>query len=94
MKDDKHSANKQALSLAYDGFSAPEVMIKGYNELADHIIAHAKQHDILIHKDEVLLQRLEQLNVGDKIPPNMYVVIAELIAFSYILKGKFPDSWQ
>lgn len=90
----QHKKNTEALSLVYDGFSAPEIVSKGYNELADQIIEHARSHNILIHKDEVLFKRLETMAVGDKIPPNMYVVIAELIAFSYLLKGKFPGSWQ
>lgn len=89
----KEHLNKEALSLVYDGFNAPEIAIKGYNELADKIIAHAKQHDVLIHKDEALFKRLETLSVGEKIPPNMFVVIAELIAFSYLLKGQFPKDW-
>lgn len=91
---DKNSKNQKALSLVYDGFNAPEIAIKGYNDLADQIIEHAKKHNLLIHKDKVLFERLEQLAIGEKIPPNMYVVIAELIAFSYLLQGKFPESWQ
>ena len=87
-------ANRAALSLCYDGKNTPEVAAKGYRELADLIVEKAKEQNILIHQDANLLKRLEALNVGETIPPNMYVVIAELIAFSYILRGKFPDSWQ
>jgi len=31
--------------------------------------------------------------LGQEIPDQLYHVIAELIAFSYVLQGKFPDSW-
>jgi flagellar biosynthesis protein len=93
MSSDKWQDNG-ALSLYYDGRNAPEMAAKGYNHLADLIIEKAKENNILIHKDQALFERLEQMNVGERIPPHMYVVIAELIAFSYVLRGKFPDSWQ
>lgn len=83
-----------ALSLYYDGKNSPELVAKGYNHLADLIIEKANENNILIHKDETLFKRLEQLELGQSIPPHMYVVIAELIAFSYVLRGKFPESWQ
>jgi len=47
-----------------------------------------------LHKDKALFERLEQLEVEQSIPPTMYVVIAELIAYSYVLRGKFPESWE
>ena len=95
--NDKERINDKergALSLYYDGKNAPNMVAKGYHELADLIIEKANEAGILIHKDEHLFKRLEQMELGESIPPHMYVVIAELIAFSYILRGKFPDSWQ
>ena len=83
-----------ALSILYDGKNTPEIAAKGYNQLAGLIIQKAQDENILIHKDEHLFKYLEEMQVGEKIPPNLYVVIAELIAFSYVLRGKFPDSWQ
>jgi len=86
--------NREALSLTFDGNQAPEVAAKGFAELAERIIEKAKEQNILIHQDPNLLKRLQELDIGESIPPNMYVIIAELIAFSYIMRGKFPDSWQ
>lgn len=91
---DKKWHDNGALSLYYDGKRAPEMKAKGYNHLADLIIQHAEDNNVLIHKDQALFDKLEQMEVGERIPPNMYVVIAELIAFSYVLRGKFPDSWH
>ncbi len=83
-----------ALSLLYDGKNAPNVAIKGYHVLAQEILEHAKHNDLLVHQDPELFKRLEHLEKGQSIPPNLYVVIAELIAFSYVLRGEFPDSWK
>ena len=90
----KKTKDNGALSLYYDGKNAPEMVSKGYNQLADLIVEKAKESGILIHKDEALFNYLESIEVGTAIPPNMYVIIAELIAFSYVLRGKFPKSWQ
>ena len=86
--------DKGALSVLYDGKSAPHIAAKGYSELADQIIERAKDEGLLIHKDVHLFNYLQTLDVGQEIPPTMYVIIAELIAFSYVIRGKFPESWQ
>lgn len=98
-KPDNHQpelsdAEKGALSLLYDGRNAPNIAIKGYHHLADKIVQNAKDNKLLVHQDPELFKRLEHLEPGQHIPPNLYVVIAELIAFSYVLRGKFPDSWE
>lgn len=91
---DNKRKNKSATALRYDGKTAPEVIAKGHGALADDILAVAKAHGILIHEDEELNKLLTQLELGDTIPKELYVIIAELIAFSYVLQGKFPDEWD
>lgn len=93
MSTDKN-LDQGAMSFYYDGKNAPEMVAKGYNKLADLIVEKAREEGILIHKDDALFNYLESMEVGNQIPPHMYVIIAELIAFSYVLRGKFPDSWQ
>lgn len=85
---------KSATALRYEGKQAPTVVAKGHGELADDIIALAKEHGVLIHQDDELNKLLNQLQLGEQIPEQLYVVIAELIAFSYVLQGKFPDNWH
>ncbi|MCV2883309.1 EscU/YscU/HrcU family type III secretion system export apparatus switch protein [Aestuariibacter sp. AA17] len=87
---------KRAVGLKYtqgDKKDAPKVVAKGFGDLADEIIAAAKAHGILIHEDPHLIDVLARLDLGQEIPEKLYTVIAELIAFSYVLQGKFPDSW-
>ena len=72
-----------------------ELSGKQYDKiLAQAILDHAKHNDVLVHQDPELFKRLSHLEQGQSIPPNLYVVIAELIAFSYVLRGEFPDSWK
>ncbi|WP_199611243.1 EscU/YscU/HrcU family type III secretion system export apparatus switch protein [Flocculibacter collagenilyticus] len=91
---DKPRKTKKAVGLKYESGSAPKVIATGEQEIAEEIIAIAKEHGVLVHEDEQLSQILATLELGDEIPKELYIVIAELIAFSYILKGEFPDNWN
>ncbi len=91
MSDNPH---KTAVGLQYDGKAAPKVIAKGHGDLADEIIAIAQDHGVLVHEDQQLSQLLSTLELGDDIPKQLYVLIAELIAFSYVLQGKFPENWN
>jgi flagellar biosynthesis protein len=74
--------------------TAPKIVAKAFGSAAEEIILIAKQHSVLVHKDEELSELLGQLDLGQEIPEGLYHVIAELIAFSYVLQGKFPSSWK
>ncbi|MFY8272870.1 EscU/YscU/HrcU family type III secretion system export apparatus switch protein [Pseudoalteromonas sp. SSDWG2] len=87
-------SQRSAIGLLYEAGSAPTVSAKGFGELAEHIIAAAQEKGILIHQDADLAKTLEALEQGQEIPKELYYVIAELIAFSYVLRGKFPPGWQ
>ena len=86
--------NKSAIGLLYETGSTPTISAKGFGELADEIIALAKEKGILIHQDEALANTLSKLDLAEEIPKELYFVIAELIAFSYVVRGKFPPGWQ
>lgn len=85
---------KKAIGLKYEEGSSPTVVSKGEGELAERIIAAAEEQGILIHEDAQLSTLLQQLQLGQEIPHQLYVVIAELIAFSYVMQGKFPSNWN
>lgn len=76
-----------------DERGAPTVIAKGFGDLADEIVRLARQNGVLVHEDPYLSDFLATLDLGQEIPDQLYHVIAELIAFSYVLQGKFPESW-
>ncbi len=82
---------KSAVALHYDQISAPRVTAKGTDELADEIIALAKEHDIPIREQPELVQLLANVELGDEIPESLYLAVAEIISFVYMLKGKVPN---
>ena len=83
-----------AVALEYDGETAPKVTAKGVNDIADKIIDIATEHGIPLQKNDGLVNILTEMDLGEEIPENLYRVIAEVIAFAYILKGKFPKSYR
>jgi len=96
MSDQKADENRQkaslnAAALKYDGENAPQLVAKGKGLIAQQIIETAAQHDVHIHSDPLLVKVLEQLELGDKIPEQMYLAVAKIIAFAYFLRGKHPD---
>jgi flagellar biosynthesis protein len=80
-----------AIALTYDGKRAPVVTAKGHGLVAEQIIELAKAHDIPLHSDVAMVKVLSKLSLGDEIPRELYLAVAEVIAFVYFLSGKRPD---
>ncbi len=88
MKTSK-SRQKRAAALRYQPKSdnAPKVIAKGKGKVAEKIIEIAKEHNIYIHNDPDLIEVLYQLDLNEDIPSELYVVVAELLAFVYSLNS-------
>lgn len=82
---------KQAVALFYDGEQAPTVSAKGTGKAAEEIIAIARANNITLCENEHLLALLMTLELGEHIPENLYIAIAQIIAFAYYLQGKKPE---
>ncbi len=83
------SRQKRATALKYQPKSdnAPKVIAKGKGKVAERIIEIAKEHNIYIHNDPDLIEVLYQLDLNEDIPSELYVVVAELLAFVYSLNS-------
>lgn len=81
-----------AVALRYDGRSAPRVTAKGRGELAERILALAREHGIPIRDDPPLTELLARIDLGDEVPPELYIAVAQVVAFAYRLSGKSPPS--
>lgn len=78
--------NKVAIALNYDeSSSAPRIVAKGKGYVAEKIIDQAIENDIIIHENESLTQDLIKLEIGQEIPEELYVVVAEILTFVYDL---------
>ncbi len=90
----KKPRQKSAVALHYDEKNAPRITAKGRGSIADEIIALAEQHHIPLHQDKELTALLSQLEVGEEIPQKLYVAVAEVLAFAYMLTGRVPTNWR
>lgn len=81
MAEDRRN-RRQALALAYgEGDGAPRLVAKGYGEVAERIIAEAQRHGVCIHDSPELVGLLMRLDLDAQIPPQLYQVVAELLAW-------------
>lgn len=82
----------QAVAIKYDDrTAAPRVVAKGYGTLAETIIQTAKDNGLYVHESSELVGVLMKLDLDQQIPPELYVAIAELLAWLYQLEGKSMD---
>jgi flagellar biosynthesis protein len=80
----------RAIALQYDGENAPTVTASGEGDIAEEILRIAREHNIPLREDALLADMLSELNLGEEIPPMLYRVIAEVIAYAYLVSGKVP----
>ncbi|MFY9944061.1 MAG: EscU/YscU/HrcU family type III secretion system export apparatus switch protein [Desulfobacterales bacterium] len=81
---------RRALALRYTPGKdpAPKVAAKGSGAVADHIIRVARAHGIPVKEDPDLMAVLGGLDIEQEIPADLYLAVAELLAFVYSLNGK------
>ena len=83
-----------AVAISYnEEKKSPFVSALGYESRAQAIIDMAKELGVYIHKAPVLLNELKALKEGEQVPEQLFQIIAEILAFSYLLQGKTPESY-
>lgn len=83
-KKNKSIHRSSAVALRYDtADTAPKVIAKGYGDIADTIIRTAQAHNLHVHESRELVDLLMRVDIDQHIPPQLYVVIAELLAWVY-----------
>lgn len=82
---------EKAVALYYDGEHSPVITATGSGELAQQIIAVAREHNVPLCDNPSLVDFLVTLELGDEIPEKLYLAIAYIIAFAYDLKGMTPE---
>jgi flagellar biosynthesis protein len=75
---------QSAVALAYQtGDLAPKVVAKGRGLIAEEIISRAREHGVFVHESKELVALLMQVDLDKHIPPTLYRVVAELLAWLY-----------
>jgi FlhB-like protein len=89
----KDASRPQAVALGYELGKdvAPRVLAKGYGVIAQQIIAAAQANGVPIREDPALAAALATVDLGEAIPPDLYAVVAAVLAYVYQVKQK---RWQ
>mgnify|MGYP000997844095 CR=1 FL=1 len=79
-----------AIAIKYnDSMSAPTLVAKGKDYLAQKIKELAIEHDIVIVENRELARALyKEVEIGMPIPVELYKAVAEVLAYVYKLKGR------
>jgi flagellar biosynthetic protein FlhB len=81
-----------AVALSYDGASAaPKVVAKGQDLIALRIRELAAEHGVPVVPDPPLARALHRsCEVGDMIPEDLYVGVAQVLAWVFRTRGRRP----
>ena len=81
---------RQAVAISYDPnqSDAPVVTAVGHGLVAEEIIRRAREAGVPVTEDARLASVLSQIDVGQMIPPELYVVVAEVLAYVYRLEDR------
>lgn len=81
-----------AVALKYaGGDTAPMVVAKGRGLIAEEIIKRAKENGVYVHESPALVALLAQVDLDNYIPSQLYVAVAELLAWLYrVERGEPP----
>ncbi|MGJ7491247.1 EscU/YscU/HrcU family type III secretion system export apparatus switch protein [Variovorax sp. ZT4R33] len=81
--DDRQSA----VALSYDDKTrAPVVVAKGYGVVAESIMREARENGLYVHASGDLVKLLMQVDLDQQIPPQLYVAVAEIMAWLHGLE--------
>ncbi len=100
MMNDKTPKKDQAVALNYDRNpgNAPKVVASGRGEVAQKILAAAREAGVDIVEDADLLEVLGKVPIGQEIPAQLFQAVAEILAFIYQANNSFAahssKSWD
>ncbi|MCP5063258.1 MAG: flagellar biosynthesis protein FlhB [Ignavibacteriae bacterium] len=80
-----------AVALKYDmgNTSAPKVVAKGMDHMAQKIKAIAKENGVPLHEDVQLARTLyKTCDVGQEIPDDLFKAVAQILAYIFKLKNE------
>ena len=85
----QHETQQNAVALAYEvGSRAPKVVAKGRGLIAEEIIRRANESGVFVHQSKELVALLMQVELDKDIPPLLYRVVAELLAWLYQVEAR------
>ena len=85
-----------AAAVRYDPVnarSAPSVVASGRGWLAERILEVARDHGITVREDADLVEILTAVEIGDEVPVEAFVAVAEILRYIYAANGTKPPEY-
>lgn len=83
------SAPGQAVALRYEANAmAPRVLAKGEGFLAEALVQRAQAAGVPISASPELVQLLMKLDLDAVLPPQLYAVVAQVLAWAYSVDAR------
>ncbi len=81
---------KKAVALRYRKGTdkAPKVVAKGLNDIASKILEVAEEENVPVIEDQNAVEEFYGIDLNLEIPPEMYKVAAEVLAYVYTMDKK------
>lgn len=86
-KDKSVAPRRTAVAMRYDveKDKAPLILASGRGTIADEILRVAEENKIPLYENSDLASMLAKLEIDTEIPPQLYVLVAEVLFFVYKL---------
>jgi flagellar biosynthesis protein len=83
----KQAGKRTAVAMRYDVETdkAPLILASGRGAVADEILRIADDNKIPLYENKELANMLAKLEIDNEIPPQLYVLVAEVLFFVYKL---------
>jgi flagellar biosynthesis protein len=77
---------RRVTALRYEGTGAPKVVAAGRGHVADKILAAAQDAGVPVREDPQLAAALSALARGQDVPEDLWLAVAEVLAWAYGLE--------
>lgn len=95
---DKNKAGKKiktAAALHYDPsiseIKAPQVIAKGLGAIAEKLVEIARKNNVPVEYNPALAQALASVDLLGEIPPELYIIVAEILVTVCDIEKKLWD---
>lgn len=77
---------RRVTALRYEGSGAPKVVASGQGHVAEKILAAARAAGVPVREDPELAAALGGLALGGEVPEELWLAVAEVLAWAYGLE--------
>ena len=79
---------RRVTALRYEGTGAPKVVASGQGHVAERILAAAQAAGVPVREDPNLAAALGSLALGQEVPEELWLAVAEVLAWAYELERR------